>query len=146
MINNRSFANLELAYARDKLNSDQHSANSYTLGAGYFRQTALGVAFATSLSATRIINDAPNLSMDELDMEDPDLSNIAFCDLVGWVIYCYKDRRDTIWAANFSLISERWQYWGIFPSLRYTYVRRMSTMAVHEHERHRFELLANLRF
>ena len=146
MIDNRSFASFEIGYARDHLNAPEHSAHSFTLGAGYFIQSGLGVAFAANFSATRVLNDAPNRSMDYIDFDSPNLDDIAFCVQEGFMIFCYKNRRDTIWSANLGIHSWRWNWRGIFPSLRYSYVRRNSTMSMLQHERHRVELLANMRF
>jgi len=149
VINNRSFVNLDMGYARDNLNASEHSANSYTLGAGYFIQSPFGLAFSANVSATRVLHDTPNLSYDELDLEDPGTWDyiVDNCEWPGGLmLWCYKDKRDTIWQSNLSIMSEKWNLWGLFPSLRYTFVRRESTMHMHEYERHRVELLANMRF
>jgi len=149
VIDNRSFVNLDMGYARDSLNASEHSADSYTLGAGYFIQSAFGLAFSANVSATRVLHDAPNLSYDELYLYDQDTWDYIGNSCKwrgGFMLWCYKPKRDTVWQSNFSIMSEKWNLMGLFPSLRYTFIKRESTINMHEYERHRVEVLANMKF
>jgi hypothetical protein len=55
-------------------------------------------------------------------------------------------RRDTIWGFTSSLSSSAFAAWGLTPVLQYSYTRRDSNIWTREFERHRLNLMVNIRF
>ena len=142
VIDNLSFANLEFGYARDRPRMEDQRTRSRTYGAGYFREFSLGFSAGVNASVTNIKYDGLSLFMS--DTEEGAAEDWESCE--GDWFLCYKPRRAKIYATSLTLNSNKWNWHGLFPSLKYSYITRKSDFKVYEYDRHRLEMLMNVRF
>jgi hypothetical protein len=142
MLSNRSYASIEVGWARDKLKNETLSSISHTIGAGYFREFDLGFSAGINYSFTRSDFDEPELYYPQ-DFDE--IQDGEYC--YAWLtLSCDRMRRDKTHTVSVSINSNTINFMGIFPSIRWTYMQRDSNIYTHDFKRHRVEVLGSYRF
>jgi tetratricopeptide (TPR) repeat protein len=146
LLSQKSFVGFELGLGVETLAKDYNSSHSYTYGLNYFNEFPLGFALDIGFSTTSARYDAKHdyPIVDTVSMSDED-----FYDCIrhsSLVFYCPLTRRDNTYNYYIALISNKLNFEGLFPSLRYSYLDRRSNVPMYEFDRHRVELLATYRF
>ncbi|MCL2439897.1 MAG: surface lipoprotein assembly modifier [Alphaproteobacteria bacterium] len=145
MINQRSFVGAEFGYSRDDLRTGWNSSDSFTYGLDYFIETRSKFGFALSVAQTEMFFDAKHNYM-VLPYGQSDEQFEQCVEISSLVYECYMRRRDTINTFSASVISNESNWLGIYPSLRYSYLKRDSNIPMRTYDSHRIEILGTYRF
>jgi hypothetical protein len=152
MLSQKSYAGAEIGFGAENLAQDHNSSKSASIGANWFSELSFGFGLDIGFSAqyARFNGIQPlHLSIEQ----NQALSDAQYYDCLDYtnsmgsfIFSCPIRRKDRTLSLYAALFSTTFNWSGLFPSVRYTYITRKSNMDEYAFNRHRVELLASYRF